>query len=136
VSVKTRPPGSRFFFISYFEWRAGDEEGEGWMPREALIDQHPLEWAIAIKHDVGFNFVLTGWQEIDRVTYQRYRGELEEIYEAEHQVRVDEDETLWGEIRERVAKRRRSKSSASTAARVVPFPTLGGPRPPMPRPRR
>jgi hypothetical protein len=133
MPMRRRPPGSRFFFISYWEWRDGEQEGVGWMPREALIDQHPLEWAISIKHETGFNFVLSGWQEIDRATYLRYFAELEEIYDAEHKALVDDDESLWDAIRERVAKRR--KSAPAAAARLIPFPTLSGTLPPKPRPR-
>jgi hypothetical protein len=66
-------PDTRFFFISY--WM----REEGWMPHEALIAMHPLEWLAIEKRETANHVHLSGWQEIDRETYLRYHPQLSHI---------------------------------------------------------
>jgi hypothetical protein len=59
-------PDCRFYFVSYWV------REEGWIPREALIALHPLEWLSIEKSETMNHVHLAAWQEIDRETYLRY----------------------------------------------------------------
>jgi hypothetical protein len=63
-------PDARFYFVSYWMWE------DGWMPREALIALHPLEWLTIEKRETRNHVHLSAWQELDRATYLEYHAKL------------------------------------------------------------
>jgi hypothetical protein len=73
IEVVGSRPETRFYFVSY--WVRED----GWLPREALIALHPLEWLAIEKRETMNHVHLASWQEIDRETYLRYHGQLNHI---------------------------------------------------------
>jgi hypothetical protein len=70
IEVVGSNPNSRFYFISYWV------REEGWVPREALIALHPLDWLLIEKSETMNHVHLVGWQEIDRETYLAYHPRL------------------------------------------------------------
>jgi hypothetical protein len=66
-------PDTRFYFVSYWA------REESWVPREALIALHPLEWLEIEKRETMNHVHLAGWQEIDRETYLRYHARLNTV---------------------------------------------------------
>src|SRR5688572_13956700 len=66
-------PDARFYFVSYWV------REEGWVPREALIALHPLEWLIIEKRETMNHVHLDSWQEIDRETYLRYHPQMNTV---------------------------------------------------------
>ena len=66
-------PDSRFYFVSY--WM----REEDWVPREALIALHPLDWLTIEKRETMNHVHLAAWQEIDRETYLRYHAQLNHV---------------------------------------------------------
>ena len=66
-------PDARFYFLSYWV------REEGWVPREALIALHPLEWLVIEKRETMNHVHLAGWQEIDRQTYLQYHARLNTV---------------------------------------------------------
>jgi hypothetical protein len=66
-------PDCRFYFLSYWI------REEGWVPKEALIALHPLEWLLIEKRETMNHIHLSGWQEIDRQTYLQYHSRLNTV---------------------------------------------------------
>ena len=73
LEVVGASPDARFYFLSYWV------REECWVPREALIALHPLEWLVIEKRETMNHVHLASWQEIDRQTYLQYHARLNTV---------------------------------------------------------
>ena len=73
IDVVGASPDCRFYFVSYWV------REETWMPKEALIALHPLDWLAIEKRETMNHVHLASWQEIDRETYLTYHPQLNSV---------------------------------------------------------